>query len=1168
MKKLFCFIVFLLALSGRFLAQTPPVESNTYFNLQCGFNPDSTLLAGSNLRPNFTGNDTVNLCVVLAVSEGFSPIVPYIAYYQKLYSEIKDYYEKCSFGKFHIELNIITKNIDIANGTVEVFSLVGSNEWPIVSATDLQIRTVLDSADKRFDFNLADRDKDGIVDHLCFCVIRQAGDGLNGVPSLFDAGDYTTKDFKQGSSTEYLKISDGNYNNLRCSVNDGILKMEQILFHELTHSLFLFPDVDHGMGDNTWYAMGSFDGSFGVFKGVTSMYNPLFRNELGWLSYTPISEPGSYNLKNCETDINHPFYVVENPAVNHSYTNRFIISYYDSSCNQSIWTKNLPIPENPANLEDKRGMLIWRWIDNGGQLNFGSFGSKFTAPIAIESAHGKWEWQNESDWPKGQKFRRFVNNEPIPNISSGLDSLGLAGTYTWWENIPNIGWVVKGVYPDYRKGSHSCMFSPFQPKDFNPLSNPSSNFPGSDARASKAFASDIALKNMRVVNGETFIDYKFGNEAYFIERSTEFKAPELFIDHNVTIKNNATVKIFPGTKIYLRNNSTLRIEPGSSLIADGVIFEMGGGSTGGIVGSGATVSLNNCTVNGGNCALTIDAPVSLTVKGTTIQNVVYGILVSNFDGAPVYIDGNNINSASVGVLLVSGSSASITRNTINSRYGVQSLLIPELNLFSNTIQNNGNQDGWGVLNYYSSGTIYGNTISSFAQGINMSSGNFLLGKNNIRENIQYGVLLRNQALAAFNNKMDSESSGEVAGLGGCNIIAENGIAHYSTGFSNAEIHFDHARATFNYPKLSGFNSIMDDRAGVPFNTSCLLSGALSSTNSLDMKRTYWGATTEYDPLSTRFTVPVVYSPVLNHDPSNMECANSSENYVILNDVHGNFLDNIYKRPIVQITLSAVEELYAAAKAKLDEHDLEAAALLYTTIIENYGRDEVAIDAYYSLLNLLNITDAAPIQWEEFAEACSTNIYQNPDPDMVRFLSNLENNRLLLLGFFGEASARLDSIAQANPDTYEGENAANEKLIVDALLTLINSQIGGGLGKAGNNDLTAFQNTLGSVFSSAYGTVTPPAVKLKEIPSAYKLSNNYPNPFNPSTRINYDLPKSGYITIKLYDILGKEIATLVDEEKQAGSYILDFNASHLASGTYFYRIKVNDFTTVRKMVLIR
>jgi len=89
-----------------------------------------------------------------------------------------------------------------------------------------------------------------------------------------------------------------------------------------------------------------------------------------------------------------------------------------------------------------------------------------------------------------------------------------------------------------------------------------------------------------------------------------------------------------------------------------------------------------------------------------------------------------------------------------------------------------------------------------------------------------------------------------------------------------------------------------------------------------------------------------------------------------------------------------------------------------------------------------------------------------------------------------------------------------------------------------------------------------------IPEKYSLSQNYPNPFNPVTRIKYDIPKQGFVTMKIYDVLGREVRTLVNEVKQAGNYSVEFNASELSSGVYFYRLESNDFTDIKRMILVK
>jgi len=91
---------------------------------------------------------------------------------------------------------------------------------------------------------------------------------------------------------------------------------------------------------------------------------------------------------------------------------------------------------------------------------------------------------------------------------------------------------------------------------------------------------------------------------------------------------------------------------------------------------------------------------------------------------------------------------------------------------------------------------------------------------------------------------------------------------------------------------------------------------------------------------------------------------------------------------------------------------------------------------------------------------------------------------------------------------------------------------------------------------------------KEVVASYDLFQNYPNPFNPTTIISYQIPKEGFVTLKVYDLLGNEIKTLVNEYKNTGRYEMNFFASDLASGVYIYKIRVNDFVASKKLVLLK
>jgi flagellar hook assembly protein FlgD len=87
-----------------------------------------------------------------------------------------------------------------------------------------------------------------------------------------------------------------------------------------------------------------------------------------------------------------------------------------------------------------------------------------------------------------------------------------------------------------------------------------------------------------------------------------------------------------------------------------------------------------------------------------------------------------------------------------------------------------------------------------------------------------------------------------------------------------------------------------------------------------------------------------------------------------------------------------------------------------------------------------------------------------------------------------------------------------------------------------------------------------------IPKEFDLKQNYPNPFNPSTTIEYTIPENSRVTLKIYDILGKEVATLVNKEQNTGTYIVVWNAQSVSSGIYFYRINAGNYTDTKRMIL--
>ncbi len=124
------------------------------------------------------------------------------------------------------------------------------------------------------------------------------------------------------------------------------------------------------------------------------------------------------------------------------------------------------------------------------------------------------------------------------------------------------------------------------------------------------------------------------------------------------------------------------------------------------------------------------------------------------------------------------------------------------------------------------------------------------------------------------------------------------------------------------------------------------------------------------------------------------------------------------------------------------------------------------------------------------------------------------------------------------------------------------------GVSGAVDLDSFNGNLDSLRNLTNRTPTDVARSVASLPIHYSLMQNYPNPFNPTTVIRYQVASNGKVSLIVYDLLGREIAILVNEMKSAGIYNVTFNARNLPSGTYFYRLQAGSYIQTKKLILLK
>ena len=170
----------------------------------------------------------------------------------------------------------------------------------------------------------------------------------------------------------------------------------------------------------------------------------------------------------------------------------------------------------------------------------------------------------------------------------------------------------------------------------------------------------------------------------------------------------------------------------------------------------------------------------------------------------------------------------------------------------------------------------------------------------------------------------------------------------------------------------------------------------------------------------------------------------------------------------------------------------------------------------------------------------------------RYLSNFVGN-IFIRPF---SSGSLGANAQVNPAGY----ATTAAYIPDVSFRNVNN----------DSSLAIWNGVFGDgcyVSGGSGGTVTLTGNNSFEL-KGYSLSQNYPNPFNPNTVVSFQIPVPGFVSLKIYDVMGKEVAKLVNEFKQAGNYSIDFNAANFPSGVYYYRLEAGDFTDTKKMILVK
>ena len=274
--------------------------------------------------------------------------------------------------------------------------------------------------------------------------------------------------------------------------------------------------------------------------------------------------------------------------------------------------------------------------------------------------------------------------------------------------------------------------------------------------------------------------------------------------------------------------------------------------------------------------------------------------------------------------------------------------------------------------------------------------------------------------------------------------------------------------------------------------------------------------------------------------------------------------------------SADKVLFAQAVNNELNGDFTNAITKYQSLIQNYKDSATAIN---SMKKILYCYDRLNADTNSFSTL--RNYYQNlvqnnaTDTAMVKTGREMASKCFVRMHHFTAAISEYENVVSSSHDSLEILCA--QLNIIETYMIMQNE--GGNSRQAINsNSITNFTGRLNylkpATKKDAIAMIIEKLHHIKrmsvkaQIPKVFSLSQNYPNPFNPTTTIKYSLPTDTKVVIKIYDILGKEVKTLVNDFKKAGFYQETFDGTNLASGVYFYHIEAGKFIQSKKMVLVK
>jgi len=585
-----------------------------------------------------------------------------------------------------------------------------------------------------------------------------------------------------------------------------------------------------------------------------------------------------------------------------------------------------------------------------------------------------------------------------------------------------------------------------------------------------------------------------------------------------------------GQSLIIEPGANLKFASGASLVVNGMLEAVGTSSqpiaftsTGSTSpGSWGSIQLNGSAAN------------SSTISFANIQ---YGTEVDVNTANNVTIQNCNItNNLLNGINVTSSSNFTAQYNTIKNTNAYHGIIITggsNNNCYYNVIsKTNHGHNGAGILYSGSSGTVGENDIDYYNWGI--------------------------AGIWGASPSADLDQAG----------IKNNRVTNCLIGLYMYHLSYGEFGVSTSYPSW-GLNSIYNNSS---YNA---LVGDGSTASGLYAECDWWGS---YPPNSSLwyvysgcygyFTYPLTADPWAGYPtPSIKQIENSLEvtPRIAQNNSHSSPMNSIQNPVAVQ---SNLPDSLLIGVALRDQNNFTAAKDFFLSYLNSHPDNQAAYVYLYSCAD--SATTPAIIQY-------FTNLPKQAAPDHKLLLANL----YLMQGNVTSAKQVNNAIIAANPNTPLAVRAElnnlsialyseNDVSTASAILTQVESQASLTTPMELSTAEAAFKyyvNPQTGQMSNSSAGQSGSSTDVVQSNDTGSLQN-YPNPFNPTTTISYQIQNSGHVTIKVFDVLGRDVTTLVDEFKPAGRYTAQFDASRLASGIYFYSIKSSNYNAVKKMLLLK